>query len=90
MDARVPDAVIARVEVGPADLTTPQPPVTSEARGQRRTPRHWAFQQLLDKLAASATERAAATGLRGEAEAGTRREPGPGTIRGAVRGGGES
>jgi hypothetical protein len=45
----------------PADLTTPQPPVTSEARGQRRTPRQWRFEQLLDRLAASATERAAAT-----------------------------
>jgi hypothetical protein len=44
----------------PVDLTTPQPPVTSEARGPR-TPRQWDLQQLLDRLATAATERAAAT-----------------------------
>jgi hypothetical protein len=45
----------------PVDLTMPQPPVTSEARGQRRTPREWGFRQLLDRIATTATERAAAT-----------------------------
>lgn len=44
----------------PVDLTTPQPPVTSEARGTRAS-RGMAFPQLLDRLAATAAERATAT-----------------------------
>ncbi len=49
----------------PVDLTTPQPPVTSEARSARRSPR-MDFPQLLDRLATTAEERAAAASDAGE------------------------
>ena len=43
----------------PVDLTTPQPPVTSEPRGTREPPR-MSFPQLLERLATAASERVAA------------------------------
>jgi hypothetical protein len=43
----------------PADLTSPQPPVTSQARSAR-TSRETSFPQLLERLSTTAAERAAA------------------------------